>query len=91
MFQASQGGVKGYQYDLFYIRRDSVLSLVEVKYQQKPVETTVIREMEEKISKTKFPRGVTLEKILICNQEPSNAVIQSGYFHHILTGEEIVR
>ncbi|MBL7685571.1 MAG: ATP-binding protein [Deltaproteobacteria bacterium] len=89
------GGVKnlnlgGYQYDLVYLRRDDVISVCEMKYLSHPPSTSLIREMEEKIQKTPFPRGVTIEKILISNQEASSALKESGYFHQMITGEEII-
>lgn len=80
----------GYQYDLVFIRKDSVLTLCEVKYQLSPVDTSVIRDMEQKIAKTVFPRGVTLEKVLISNQKPMESVLKSGYFHKVVTTEDIV-
>lgn len=80
----------GYQYDLVYLRRDGVITVCEVKYLAKPAETKLIHEMEGKISKTKFPGGVTVEKVLITNQEPSSPLRDSGYFHRIVLAEEII-
>lgn len=80
----------GYQYDLVYLRRDDVITLCEAKYFTAPPSTALIREMEDKIKKTPFPRGVTIEKVLISNQEASKPLKESGYFHRILTGQEIL-
>lgn len=81
----------GFQFDLVFIRKDSVITLCEVKYLSEPPSTKLIREFENKITRTKFPKEVTLEKMLISNQPPSDALAESGYFHHILLADEIVR
>ena len=80
----------GYQYDLVYIRSDDVIIVCEAKYLSEAPSTVLIREMEEKIKKTPFPRGVTVEKVLISNREASPALKESGYFHRLLTAREIV-
>lgn len=80
----------GYQYDVVYIRKDDVITVCEVKYLSGPPSTALIREMEEKIKKTPFPKGITVEKVLISNEEASNSLKESGYFHHWLTAQEIV-
>jgi len=80
----------GYQYDLVYIRKDDVITVCEAKYLSGPPSTSLIREMEEKIKKTPFPRGVTVEKVLISNHEASESLKESGYFHRLVTAQEIV-
>ena len=80
----------GYQYDLVFVRSDSVITLCEVKYLNHPVSTEVIAEFEKKISNTDLPRGATIEKILICNESPSPELKASGYFHHILIPHDLV-
>ncbi|HEX5037281.1 MAG TPA: ATP-binding protein [bacterium] len=80
----------GYQYDLVYIRSDDVITVCEAKYLSGPPSTSLIREMEEKLGKTPFPRGFTVEKVLISNQEASEALKESGYFHRLLTAQEVV-
>jgi hypothetical protein len=74
----------GFQYDLAYLRNDGVVTLCEVKYLKDPPGTPLIREMEAKLKRTNFPKGLTVEKVLLCNQEPSPALRESGYFHTIL-------
>ena len=80
----------GYQYDLLFVRRDGVITVCEAKYLSEPPSTKLIREMEEKIKRTLFPRGITVEKVLISNREASPALKESGYFHRLLTAGEIV-
>lgn len=80
----------GYQYDLVYLRHDGVITLCEVKYLSKPAETKLIAEMEGKLAKTKFPRGLSVEKVLISNQEPSRPLQESAYFHRFVHTEEMI-
>lgn len=88
---AFQEGKGGYRFDLVFLRRDHVITLCEVKHLSSPPSTNIIKEFEDKISRARFPNGVTLEKVLISGQPPSPSLIESGYFHRILTAEEIVR
>lgn len=80
----------GYQYDLVYVRNDGVITLCEIKYLSEEASTSLIREMEEKLHKTEFPKNVTVEKILICNRDASKSLKESGYFHRILNAHEII-
>ncbi len=80
----------GYQFDLVFLRRDHVITLCEVKYLAAAPSTKLIKEFGDKISRAKFPRGVTLERVLICNIPPSPSLIESNYFCRILTADEFV-
>ncbi|HCU25347.1 MAG TPA: hypothetical protein DF383_10030 [Deltaproteobacteria bacterium] len=80
----------GYQYDLVYLRSDDVITVCEVKCLAQPPSTGLIREMEEKLKKTSFPRDVTVERVLISDQEASTALLESGYFHRLVTAQEII-
>lgn len=83
-------GRGGYQFDLAYLRRDSVLTLCEIKYTAQPLGTAIIREIEDKIAKLSSVRGLTVEKVLITNHAPQPPVLESGYFHHVITARQIV-
>lgn len=83
-------GRGGYQFDLAYLRRDSVFTVCEIKHTSQPLGATIIREMEDKIEKFSPARGLTVEKVLIANQKPQAAVLESGYFHHVITADQIV-
>ncbi|MBI2343670.1 MAG: ATP-binding protein [Deltaproteobacteria bacterium] len=74
----------GYQYDLIYLRNDGVITLCEAKYLTERPSTKYIKEFEQKLARTRLPKGITVEKVLIVNQEPSEALVESSYFHHIL-------
>lgn len=83
-------GPNGFQFDLVFIRRDSVITLCEAKYLSEPPSTKIIKDFEEKLARAKFPKGVTLEKVLISNRAPSGALAESGYFHRFLVADEII-
>ncbi len=74
---------KGYQYDLVYLRKDGVITVCEMKYQSSPIGTKIISEMEQKLSRTHFPKNYSVEKILISNQKATQALEESDYFHQI--------
>ncbi len=87
---------KGFQIDLIFQRADRVFTVCEIKYQSKPVTTTVIPEMEKKLehlTKLKFYKksGYTLEKALISLYGPDPALKDSEYFHHSVTLAEIIK
>lgn len=78
----------GYQFDLVFLRSDHVLSVCEIKFVDSPPGTTLIAEMEKKLSHFKAPSDYTIEKILISNQSPTKSLRESGYFHrHVQAGE----
>lgn len=75
----------GFQIDLAFKRNDKVMTLCEIKYWSKPVDTSVVQEMERKCSRFKLPRGFTLEKAIITVNGVEPALARSGYFHHVIT------
>lgn len=82
-------GKNGIQYDLVFLRSDPVITLCEVKYLSHPVSTSVIKDVEGKIARTRFPSDITLEKVLISNQPPSSALDESGYFNQTINIYEL--
>lgn len=78
-----------FQIDMIYRRADRVLTVCEIKYNQDPVGATIIAEVEKKIKMLTIPRGVTVEKTLICVKGVRAAVKESKYFHHILCIEDL--
>lgn len=81
----------GYQYDLVYTRTDHTITLCEVKYTNEKPGTLLIREMQQKIERTQFPKGVSLEKVLVCNHPPSKPLVEAGYFNKIIVADELMR
>lgn len=79
----------GYQFDLVFLRSDATVTLCEIKYLGDRPSTKIIGEFDKKIKKINL-KGKTLERVLITNLSPSPSLAESGYFHHILTAEEII-
>ncbi len=79
-----------FQIDLLYQRSDKVLTICEIKHQNKPLTTKVIPEVEMKCASIPLPRGFTIEKALISLYGPDQALRDSGYFHHIVTLDDIL-
>ncbi len=83
-----QRGDEGFQIDLIYLRSDRAVTLCEIKYYDKKVPITVIREVEKKCSLIELPHGYTLEKALISRFGPEKAVRELDYFHHYVEGAD---
>lgn len=88
VFEKERGGV---QLDLVFIRNDNVITICEVKYLSEAPSTGLIREFEAKLSRCALPKGITIERALITNREPSQPLVESGYFHHIFRAETLLK
>jgi hypothetical protein len=76
--------------DLAFLRSDKIISVCEIKYHDKPIGADIIADMELKIRKLKAPRGYGIEKILIAPHGVDKKTKVSGYFHQILTLEDLI-
>jgi len=76
------------QIDLVYDRKDSVLTVCEIKYTNQ-VGLSIIDEVKLKIEKLSQFKKKTIQAALICKNKPSKEVLSSGYFNHIVSLEEI--
>lgn len=77
-----------FQCDLVFYRSDNTITLCELKYYSKPVSTKIIPEVQTKCNLLPIEKGYTLEKALITQLPPDQAVIDSEFFHHVLTVED---
>jgi hypothetical protein len=82
---------QGFQIDLLYKRADHVITVCEIKHQRRKINTKIIPEMEKKCTLFKLPRGYVLEKALISLYGPDKSLKDSGYFHHFVVLDEILR
>ncbi|OPX37959.1 MAG: hypothetical protein B1H12_03485 [Desulfobacteraceae bacterium 4484_190.2] len=78
-----------FQIDLLYKRADRVITVCEIKHQNKKIATDIIPEMQRKCALLKVPRGYALEKALISLYGPDNSLKDTGYFHHFVTLDDI--
>lgn len=81
-------GDKAFQVDLIFRRTDKVITLCEIKYQNKPISTQIIAEVKRKCELIKVPRGYNLEKALITTHGVDQALRDSEFFEHILQIED---
>jgi AAA+ ATPase superfamily predicted ATPase len=79
-----------FQIDLLYKRADRVITVCEIKHQNKKIGTHVIPEMERKCKLVKRPRGYAVEKALISLYGPEDSLKDAGYFHHFVTADDIL-
>lgn len=79
-----------FQIDLLYQRADRVITVCEIKHQNIKIGTNIIPEMQRKCALLKVPRGHTLEKALISLYGPHNSLKDTGYFHHVVTLDDIL-
>ncbi len=80
---------ESFQIDLLFERADKVITVCEIKYKNTKIDTTIIPEMDRKLSLIKIPRGYALEKALISLYGPNKSLENSGYFNHIVTLDQI--
>ncbi len=80
-----------FQIDLVYRRSDKVITVCEIKYQDREIGPQVIPAVERKCRLLKIPRGHTVERALISIYGPDKSLRESDYFHHIVTLKDILR
>ena len=78
------------QIDLVYERADKITTLCEIKHINTPVTTSIIPEMQRKISLFEAPKGYSIEKALISLYGPDKPLAESGYFNHIITLKDLL-
>jgi hypothetical protein len=74
---------QGTQIDLI-LKRKNILTIVECKFTENPVDTKVIKEVERKIEFLQIPTKYTIEKVLISASGATEAVHKEDYFNQIL-------
>lgn len=81
----------GAQIDMLFSRADRVFTLCEVKFNEKPIGKEIIQDVEKKIEAFPNPRRWTIEKVLITASPPTKDLVKEGYFHRILTLEDLIQ
>ena len=80
--RSSQGGL---QIDWLIMRRDKVWTLIEFKYTNTKVGTSVIKEVQQKAIRLNAPQGITIEPVLVSASGVNCAVEKREYFNQVLT------
>ncbi|MCK5153070.1 MAG: AAA family ATPase, partial [Spirochaetales bacterium] len=78
-----------FQIDLAYIRSDRVMTICEIKFMDNEVDLNVIDDFQKRLVKIPNPRKMTIERVLITASAPKKSLVDRGYFHHILTLDNI--
>ena len=89
-FQQSRGQQDGLQIDWMILRRDSVWTLLEIKYSASPQGRQVIHDVERKIERLQVPAGVSIEPALISASGVTSAVKRDGFFGQVIELGELV-
>ena len=79
-----------FQIDLLYLRSDNVITVCEIQYRDRSIETKIIPEIERKIKLLNIPQGYTVEKALISLYGADKSLKDSGYLHHDITLAQIL-
>ena len=87
--RASSKEDKNYQLDLVFDRKDKVVTVCEIKYTRSPISA---KHAKEFLVKMDFftPKGRTIQTVLICNQAPTDEVLNGRYFDQIITLDELI-
>lgn len=80
----------GVQIDLVIELNDRTLHFLEFKYYDKPVGSSVAKDMEAKIQKLKLSANITIEKTLVTMNGVTKDLRDSKYFDHLLTLEDLL-
>lgn len=80
---------QAFQIDLAYVRSDRVMTICEIKFMDNDVGVDVIEAFQARVAKIPNPRKISIERVLITASNPQDALVNRGYFHHILTLEDI--
>lgn len=75
---------KKFQIDLIYKRSQNVITVAEIKYHADAVGTSIVPEMENKLSLLKLGKKCTIERMLIAPMGADKHLLATGYFHHVI-------
>lgn len=78
-----------FQIDLLFMRDDKVCTICEIKYLQTKVDTSVIDEIEKKITLLNLPRRYSQQRVLITTEGASQALIARAYFDRIIILDDL--
>lgn len=90
-FQLGNKNIKGVQVDLVYDRKDSVITVCEIKYTDDKIGIEIVEQVEEKIKLIPNKKNKTIQRALIVKSEPSQIVKDSGYFSHIICLDQLLK
>lgn len=83
-FQKKTTRQKGCQIDYLIQTKHKTPYVFEVKFSRKPLDSTVIDAVKEKIARVSLPRGVRVLPILIHVNGVSESIKDSDYFYAVI-------
>ena len=88
-FQQGKRG-EGLQIDWLVIRRDNVWSPIEFKYTNKPVGSSLVHEVEQKISRLRVPKEISVEPVAVSACGVTQAVRDKHFFSQTLELKDLL-
>ncbi len=79
----------GAQIDLLFRRADRVITVCEMKFTDQKIGKEVIRQVEKKIELLQTFSAESIEKILVTASEPTQGLLNEGYFTRFLRLEDV--
>lgn len=79
-----------FQIDLLFQRADRVWTVCEIKYQDAPVDRSIVSEFDAKLRKLVVPRGVAIHKVLISASGVNRTLVHEPYFDRVLGLDELL-
>lgn len=89
-FQTPRARKKGCQIDYLIQTRFNTLYACEIKFSKHPVGQRVVEDVEDKISRLKFPKGFSVRPILVHVNGVEDSVCETGYFDKIIDFGELL-
>jgi len=80
---------RSFQIDLVFERADKVLSICQIKYEQKKITTKVIDQFEHVLTHLPNHKQYTIEKVLIAFNGADDALMGRGYFDRFIDQNDL--
>lgn len=74
-----------FQIDLIFQRANNIYTVCEIKFSEEMISTSVIPEVKRKLMLLSLKKTVTIETMLITPLGADKALVESQFFHHIIS------
>ena len=88
-FQRTTQRTKGCQIDYLIQTKHKTLFVCEIRYSQRPITQSIIKEVQEKINRLNKAKGQAALPVLIHFNEVTQEVIDTDYFYQIINFAEL--
>lgn len=89
-FRQSRIQQDGLQIDWMIVQRNSVWTVVEIKYSAFPQGRQVIHDVKQKIERLGVPSGISIEPALVSASGVTSAVERDGFINRVIDLAELV-